>query len=105
MRKKYFVSLNEKYITENKCFWKTDKPFLSNKLQSSERIKLTKEYSTLIISEEELAMKHKVFFSSAVINIKISKFENFNPLSENIDDPTLKAIVTSKRYCNSFGIF
>ena len=78
---------------------------MSNKLQSSERIKLTGEYSTLITNEEEVAMKLKDFFSNAVINIKISKFENFNPLSENIDDPTSKAIVTSKRYCNSFGIF
>ena len=38
-KKDYFTILNEKHITENKCFWKTVKPFLSNKVQSSERIK------------------------------------------------------------------
>lgn len=39
-RKKYFTSLNEKHITENKCLWKTVKPFLPNKIQSSESLKL-----------------------------------------------------------------
>ena len=27
-KKDYFTSLNEKHIAENKCFLKTDKPFL-----------------------------------------------------------------------------
>ena len=31
-KKYYFASLNKNHITENKCFWKTVKPFLSNKL-------------------------------------------------------------------------
>ena len=37
-------------------------------------------------------MEQSNFFSKAVINIKISKFENFDPLSENIHHP-LRAIV------------
>ena len=40
-KKDYFSKLNEKQITNNKRFWKTVKPFLSNKVQSSERINLT----------------------------------------------------------------
>ena len=36
-------------------------------------------------------MKLNDSFSNAVINLKIPKFENFDPLSENIDHPTLKA--------------
>ena len=36
--------LNENHVTEYKCFWKTVKLFLSNEVQSSERIKLTEEY-------------------------------------------------------------
>ena len=39
-KKDYFSNLNEKQITDNKRFWKTVKPFLSNKVQSSERINL-----------------------------------------------------------------
>ena len=37
------------------------------------------------------------FFSNAVINLKISKFENFDPLSENIEHP-LKAIVKYRKH-------
>ena len=69
-KKDYFASLSEKHITENKCFWKTVKPFLSNKVQISERIKLAEEGDTLITNEEEVAMKLSDFFSNAVINLK-----------------------------------
>ena len=47
-KKDYFASLREKHITANKCFWKAVKPFLSNKVQSSERTKLAEEDDTLI---------------------------------------------------------
>ena len=42
------------------------------------------------------------FFSNAVINLKISKFENFDPLSENIVHPTLIASEFTKE-CFSFN--
>ena len=87
-RKDYFTSLNKKHIAENKCSWKTVQPFLSSKVQSSERIKLTEEDDTLITNKEEAAMELNDFFSNAVINLIIPKFENFDPLSENIDYPT-----------------
>ena len=47
-QKDYFSKLNEKQITDNKHFWKTVKPFLSNKVQSSERINLTDENDSLV---------------------------------------------------------
>ena len=78
---------------DGKCFWKTIKPFLSNKTLSSERIKLAEEDGALTTNEEEVAMKLNNFFSYVLINLKISKFESFDPLSEKIDHPTLKAIV------------
>lgn len=52
----HFTSLNEKHITENKCFWKTVKPFLSNKVLSSETVKLAEEDNTLITNEKEVVM-------------------------------------------------
>ena len=81
--KDYFTSLNEKHRTGNKIFWKTVKPFFSKKVQSSERIKLAEEDNTLITNEDEVAIKLNDFFSNAVINLKIPKFENFDRLSEN----------------------
>ena len=47
-KKDYFSNLNEKQITNNKCFWETVKPFLLNKVQSSERINLTDENDSLV---------------------------------------------------------
>ena len=46
--KDYFSKLNEKQITDKKRFWKTVKPFLSNKVQSSEIINLTDENDSLV---------------------------------------------------------
>ena len=68
INKLYRISLNELY--------------LSNKVQSSERIKLAQEDDTLITNEEEIEMRLNSFFSNAVINLKIPKFENFDPFSE-----------------------
>ena len=56
---------------------KTDVPgklflfFLSNKIQSSERIELVEEDDCLITNEEEVAMELNNFFSNAVINLKV----------------------------------
>ena len=97
MKRDYFTGLSDKYIGENTCFWKTVKHFLSNKAQSSERIKLAEEDDFLATNEEEAAMELNDFFSNAV-NLKITKFENFDHLSENIDHTTLKAIVKNGKH-------
>ena len=52
---------------------------------------------TEITNEEEATMELNDFFSNAVINLKISKFENFDPLSENIEHP-VKAIVKYRKH-------
>ena len=56
------------------CF----KPFLSNKVQSYERIKLAEEDDTLITNEEEVAMKLNDFVINAVTNLRIPEFKNFD---------------------------
>ena len=57
----YFANLNEKHTKENKCFLKTVKVFLPNKVQSYERRKL-EEDDTLITNQEEVAMNLTNFF-------------------------------------------
>ena len=71
---------------------------MSNRVQSSERIKLAEEDDTLITKEEEVALKLNYIFLNAVINLKTLNFENFDPLSENIDHPTLTAIVKDRKH-------
>ena len=97
-KKDYFSKLNEKQITDNKRFWKTVKPFLSNKVQSSERINLTDENDSLVTYCEKVAKELNSFFSSVVKNLNIPSYEGCDPLSDNILHPTLKATVKWRNY-------
>ena len=49
-KKNYYNSLNEKDVSDNKTFWKTVKPFLSDKIVSKEQILLVENDE--IISED-----------------------------------------------------
>ena len=53
-KRKKITSLNEKRLTENKCFWKTVKTFLSCNVKSFERMKLAEEDDTLITNKRKL---------------------------------------------------
>ena len=77
---------------------------MSNKVQSSEKISPAEEDDTLITNEEEVAMELNDFFSNVIINLKILKFENFDPLSEHIDHPTSVIAIASEftKECFSF---
>ena len=77
---------------------------MSNRVQSSERIKLAEEDDTLITKEEEVALKLNYIFLNAVINLKTLNYENFDPLSENIDHPTLKGIVKYRKHPSIIAI-
>ena len=92
-KKDYFSNLNVKQITDNKHFWKTVKRFLSNKVQSSEKINLTDENNSLVTVCGKVATEPNSFFSSVVKNLNIPSYEGCDPLSDNIFHPTLKAIV------------
>ena len=79
-KKDYFSNLNEKQITDNKRFWKTVKPFLSNKVQSSERINLTDENDSLVADYGKIATELNSFCSFVVKNLNISSFDVFDTL-------------------------
>ena len=79
-KKDYFSNLNEKQITDNKRFWKTVKPFLSNKVQSSERINLTDENDSLVADYGKIAAELNSFCSFVVKNLNISSFDVFDTL-------------------------
>ena len=98
-KKDYFSKLNEKQITDNnKRFWKTVKPFLSNKVQSSERINLTEENDSLVTDCGKVAKELNSFVSFVVKNLNIPNYEDCDPFSNNIDLPTLKAIVKWRKH-------
>ena len=65
----YYGNLNEKDITDNKKFWKTVKPFLSDKSINSDKIHLN-ENGELINSKTKAAEVLNEFFSNVVKNFK-----------------------------------
>ena len=71
----YFSKLNEKQITDNKRFSKTVKPFLSNKVQSLERIDLTEENYSLVENCGRVAKELNSFFSPVVKSLNIPSYE------------------------------
>ena len=70
---------------------------MSNKVQSSERIKLAEEDDTLVTNEEEVVIKR--FLLKCCNNLKIPKLENFYPLLENIDHSFKDIVKYRKHLC------
>ena len=60
-KKEYIANLDEEDITDNKKFWQTVKPFLSEKLKSREKITLV-EKEELVSSESDVARRFNQFF-------------------------------------------
>ena len=72
LKKIYFENLNEKDILDNKLFWKTIKPLLSDKVMARDRINLFVK-GKLVKAELEIAKVLNKFFSNIA---KILKFQN-----------------------------
>ena len=70
VKKEYYDSLVEKHVTNNKTFWKTVKPFLSDKTVNSPRITLVEKNET-INNEEKIAEIFYTYFTNIVSNLKI----------------------------------
>ena len=68
----YYGNLNVKDITDNKKFWKTVKPFLSDKSKTSDKIHLN-ENGELLNSESETVEILNNFFSNIVKKLKNSR--------------------------------
>ena len=104
MRKKISLkSIDTKKITDNKTFWKTAKPFISNKCRFSENITLGKGDDT-ITDNAKVADIFNDFFSNVVKNLKITINENIISDTNGIDDPVLKAIEKYKKHPSILAI-
>ena len=81
-RVKYFANLDIKKITDNKTFWKTIKPFLSNKSTNSGKILLS-ENETILTDEETISETFNDFFKKSVEMLQINENKY---LLDNVDD-------------------
>ena len=91
-KKEYFGNLNEKNVCDNKTFWKTVKPFLSDKIVSKEQITLV-ENNENISEDRDVAQTLNSFFSNIATNLKIPAYADSNSNLENISNPIIKLIL------------
>ena len=91
-RKKYYENLNVKNITDNKVFWKTVKPFLSEKGNPSSKITLV-EGEAIISEDNDVAQYLNKFFSDTVklLDIPLNSYIT-NPTDKFLTDPIEIAI-------------
>ena len=94
---KYFANLNQKDVFDNKLFWKTKKPSLSDKVMTRDRINLSKKGES-VKTELETAEVLNKFFSNIVNNLEISKYSKYESFIDNIEDQTLRAILKYKNH-------
>ena len=87
--------MNEKKITDNKTFWKTVKPFLSDKTPSDEKITLI-EKDKIIKTDTKTDNVLNTFFSTIISNLNIPEYTVSDSISNDINDPVLKSILKYK---------
>ena len=89
-RKKYFKNLDLKKVAESKNFWKSIKPYLSDKGLKNQNVVLVNE-DNILSEDKEIATTLNNFFKNAVKSLNIT--ENSDLLTaENVSDPVEKCI-------------
>ena len=73
-------------------FWKTVKPFSSDKMTSREEIILI-ENEAIVSSKKNTTQLLNTFFSNVVANVNILEYNQCDPIAGNIDDLIIKFIV------------
>ena len=81
--------LNVKNVTDNKLFQKSVKPLLSDKSRIRDRSNVS-EKDEILKTKSETAETLNSFFSNIVKNLNILRYKEFDSVTENIADPTLK---------------
>ena len=98
-RKNFYSQLDIKNITDNKLFWKTMKPFLSDKCTYASKIFLVHN-DNVISDDQELADIVNNFFEQAVDNLGIQEYQSDHNTDINSisDDPIEYAIAKYKNH-------
>ena len=91
-RKNFFNSPNTSFVNDNKLFWKTVKPFFSNKGSFGNKIKLA-ENDELLQDDKTIPEEMNDFFKNAVLTLDIKEHSYItNHNIPYITDPIEKGI-------------
>mgnify|MGYP001794851315 FL=1 len=86
-----FDNLHPEFVTDNKLFWKTIKPFISNKINNVSNIKLSE--NDKIIHNDHVAENMNLFFKSVLSSLDINiNSDIFNYVQYSITDPIERVI-------------
>ena len=96
-RKKFYSELDIKSITDNKLFWKTMKPFLSDKCSQASKISLVQK-GNVISDDQELTRTFNSFFETAVDSLGIKENASDLDISINSEDPVDIAIMKYREH-------
>ena len=108
-KREFFGSLNETNLCDNKKIWGVAKHLLSNKVVYNERISLVED-GKIIENDKNTASILNEFFSNIITTLGIPQYNETEPVSHNIGDSLMKAImkyrfhpsiVAIKKNCNS----
>ena len=97
-KKDYYGNLNEKDEIDNKRFWKIVKPFLSDKLKSSEKTTLVHKEKIIPNDDEKTKFNLFFFYRSTLKHLKIPEFKDTDFAPECISRPALKAIMKFRNH-------
>ena len=96
-KRNFYSSLNPRFVSDTKTFWKTVKPFFSEKISSNENIVLI-EKEEIISEDNRISELFNDFFRNAVINLNVDIDPGLLVNVDHIDDPILKAIEKYKNH-------
>ena len=98
-KKEYFAKLNEKDITDNRKFWNTFKPFLSDKVKSRETVYTFANNENIESNQNEVAQNFNDFFSNIAKSLKIHEYQCEDDVHNRLSShPALQAILKYRNH-------
>ena len=96
-RKRFFNNLNPSFVTDNKLFWKTIKPFFSNKGNYGSQIKLVEKDE--VLQEDDLIAKElNEFFKNAVSVLNIKENRIITNRSSNFSTEPIDKVINKYKF-------
>ena len=91
-KKEYFDNLDLRNVTDNKKFWKTVKPFFTDKGMNHDKIILVED-DEIISQSKQISESMNNFFADAIINLNNPQYEDPTSNTKGIDDPVLRKMI------------
>ena len=96
-KRNFYSNLYPRFVSDTKTFWKTVKPFFSEKISSNENIVLI-EKDEIISEDNRISEIFNDFFHNAVASLNVDIDPGLLLNADHIDDPVLKAIERYKKH-------